>query len=212
MAGALIVAPDLRDAVRIGALWCDVDAVAAPPGLDEALVEAARAARDATGADVAAARALYKAIGLDPTHTRPSSEALLRRVRKGGGLPRISPLVDVANWCSLECQLPYGLYDADRIVPPVTLRLGAPGDAYAGIRKDEVHLHGRYALFDAAGPFGNPSSDSARTMVTAATRRVMAVVFAPATVAAARMTAILDLTAARFAAFAGGRETARLGH
>jgi DNA/RNA-binding domain of Phe-tRNA-synthetase-like protein len=49
-------------------------------------------------------------------------------------------------------------------------------------------------------------------MVTAATRRVMAVVFAPASVTAARMTAILDLTAARFAAFAGGRETARLGH
>ncbi len=207
-----MVAADLRGAVRLGVLWCDADAGSAAPGLDEALAEAARAARDTGGADVAAARALYKAIGLDPTRTRPSSEALLRRVRKGGELPRINTLVDVANWCSLECQLPYGLYDADRVVPPVTLRLGAPGDAYAGIRKDDVHLHGRYALFDAAGPFGNPSSDSARTMVTAATRRVMAVVFAPPAVTAARMGAILDLTAARYAAFAGGRETARWMH
>ena len=29
------------------------------------------------------ARTLYKALGIDPTKTRPSSEALLRRVRRG---------------------------------------------------------------------------------------------------------------------------------
>ena len=50
-------------------------------------------------------------IGIDPTKTRPSSEALLRRVRKGDHLPRINTLVDICNWCSLEFQLPYGLYD-----------------------------------------------------------------------------------------------------
>src|SRR4029450_7696536 len=33
-------------------------------------------------------RALYRAIGLDPTKTRPSSEALLRRGGGGGGAPR----------------------------------------------------------------------------------------------------------------------------
>ena len=70
----------------------------------------------AESADVTAAvRTMYKRVGLDPTKTRPSSEALLRRVRKGDELPRINSLVDVINWCSLESQLPFGLYDRDQI-------------------------------------------------------------------------------------------------
>ena len=54
---------------------------------------------------------MYRRFGVDPTKTRPSSEALLRRVRKGDALPRVNNLVDVINWCSLESQLPFGLYD-----------------------------------------------------------------------------------------------------
>ena len=76
---------------------------------------------------------MYRRIGLDPTKTRPSSEALLRRVRKGDGLPRINSLVDICNWCSLEFQLPYGLYDLAAIEPPIDLRLGADGEEYEGI-------------------------------------------------------------------------------
>ena len=58
---------------------------------------------------------MYKRVGIDPTRRRPSSEALLRRVRKGEPLPRINAMVDVCNWCSLESQLPFGLYDASHI-------------------------------------------------------------------------------------------------
>jgi hypothetical protein len=55
---------------------------------------------------------------IDPTKTRPSNEALLRRVRKGDAIPRIKSAVDVINWCSLEFQLPYGLYDSSRFQGP----------------------------------------------------------------------------------------------
>ena len=123
---------------------------------------------------------MYKAVGIDPTRTRPSSEALLRRVKRGDSLPRINRLVDLVNWTSLETQLPFGAYDADRVTGEVTLRLGREGEEYAGIRKDVVHVAGRLTLSDAEGPFGNPTSDSARTMVTSATRRVLVVVFVPA--------------------------------
>ena len=51
-------------------------------------------------------------------------------------------LVDVCNWCSLEFQLPYGLYDLSRVEGAVTLRLGNEGESYPGIRKDEVHVGG----------------------------------------------------------------------
>jgi DNA/RNA-binding domain of Phe-tRNA-synthetase-like protein len=209
----LIVAPELCAFVRVGVIWCDVRRVVEHDScLDEPLEDAARAARESTSADTAASRSLYKVIGIDPTRTRPSSEALLRRVRKGQGLPRVNTVVDVGNWCSLEFQLSYGLYDAEHITPPVTMRTGGPGDEYAGIRKDVVHLAGRFALFDATGPFGNPTSDSARTMVTTVTRHVMVVVYAPVSVTVSRMTRVLDTTADRLTRFADGRESARWVH
>jgi DNA/RNA-binding domain of Phe-tRNA-synthetase-like protein len=174
--------------------------------LDEPLRAAAARSRTAGDApDVTAAvRTMYKRVGLDPTKTRPSSEALLRRVRRGDELPRVNSLVDVVNWCSLESQLPFGLYDRDHISGDVTLRLGRPGEEYAGIRKDVVHVAGRLTLADAIGPFGNPTSDSVRTMVTPATTRALVVVFAPPALAGAASKA-LEITRARIEQYCGGR-------
>jgi DNA/RNA-binding domain of Phe-tRNA-synthetase-like protein len=152
---------------------------------------------------------MYKRVGLDPTKTRPSSEALLRRVRKGDSLPRINSLVDVCNWCSLEFQLPYGLYDASHVEGDVELRLGRDGESYPGIRKDDVNVGGRLTLADARGAFGNPTSDSARTMVTTATVSAIVVVFAPAEMEPRRLVHALDQTVARMIEFSGCRETAR---
>jgi len=131
-------------------------------------------------AGLAPARDLYRAFGLDPTRTRPSCEALLRRVLQGKGLPRILNAVDLCNLCSLQFLLPIGLYDAGRVRGPVSLRRGLPGEAYQGIRKDSVHLEGRPVLADEDGPFGNPTSDSLRTAMTPATRSLVMVIFAPA--------------------------------
>ena len=63
---------------------------------------ATQAARAGTVGDVARARALYRRFGVDPTRVRPSSEALLRRLKKGDPLPRINSLVDVANAMSVQ--------------------------------------------------------------------------------------------------------------
>lgn len=129
---------------------------------------------------LAAARDLYRAFRIDPTRTRPSSEALLRRVLQGKPLPRISNAVDLCNLLSLRFLLPLGLYDAARIVPPVALRRGGTAESYAGIRKDAVNVEERPVLADAEGPFGNPTSDSLRTAVTPFTRSLWLVIFAPA--------------------------------
>lgn len=174
------------------------------PRLDAPLAQSESHVRAHPPEESQAVRAMYRRIGLDPTKTRPSSEALLRRVRKGGQLPRINTLVDVCNWCSLEFQLPYGLYELRALVPPITLRLGAEGESYAGIRKDVVNVAARLTLADAEGPFGNPTSDSARTMVTESTTGVLAVIFAPASTSPERLRAVLDETARRIVEFAGG--------
>jgi len=171
--------------------------------MDEPLRAAAAAARASVESAelTAAVRTMYKRIGLDPTKTRPSSEALLRRVRRGDELPRVNSLVDIINWCSLESQLPFGLYDFDRIEGPFTLRLGHPGEEYAGIRKDVVHVAGRLTLVDDAGPFGNPTSDSARTMVTTATTRALVVIFAPSSIPEAAVARVLARTQERIAEY-----------
>lgn len=198
------VAPGLAAIVRPAS--CEVGPVTVielAAALDEPLRAAAARMRVATeSADITAAvRTMYKRVGLDPTKTRPSSEALLRRVRRGDELPRINSLVDVINWCSLESQLPFGLYDLSRIGGEITLRLGNPGEEYAGIRKDSVHVAGRLTLADELGPFGNPTSDSARTMVTAATTRAFVVIFVPASLPEPVGTRALEITAARIARY-----------
>jgi DNA/RNA-binding domain of Phe-tRNA-synthetase-like protein len=204
------LAPDLSSIVRAGVIWLDdATVVERDSRLDGPLAAAEAAVRAHPPADIAAVRTMYKRVGLDPTKTRPSSEALLRRVRKGDSLPRINSMVDVCNWCSLECQLPYGLYDAAHIEGDVELRIGRPGESYPGIRKDAVHVDGRIALADRLGPFGNPTSDSARTMVTTATTQAMLVVFAPTEVDAKHLARVLDATSRRMTEFTGCRESGR---
>lgn len=200
------VAPSVRGIVgAVAVVMAPVTVRAGDAGLDDALAHAAEVARGATDRPdiVAAVRAMYRRVGIDPTKTRPSSEALLRRVRRGDPLPRINTAVDVINWCSLESHLPFGLYDRAAIRGGMTLRLGAPGEAYAGIRKDVVHVEGRLTLADAQGPFGNPTSDSARTMVTPATSSLVVVIFAPADVAPADVQRALVATEARLRQYAG---------
>ena len=200
------ISPDLALVIQPGVLWLEgATVVERDPRLNAPLAAAESAVRMNPPAETTAVRTMYKRVGLDPTKTRPSSEALLRRVRKGDPLPRINSMVDVCNWCSLEFQLPYGLYDAARIEGDVELRLGRPGELYAGIRKDDVHVGGRIALADAIGPFGNPTSDSARTMVTTATGTALLVVFAPRELAAKQLSRVLELTGARMTEFTGCR-------
>src|SRR6476660_7588524 len=205
------VSADLAGIVRPGVLWLEgATVVARDPRMDIPLAAAEAAVRANPSLEVTSVRTMYKRVGLDPPKTRPSSEALLRRVRKGDPLPRINSMVDVCNWCSFEFQLPYGLYDAARIQGDVTLRIGREGESYPGIRKDDVHVNGRIALIDAMGPFGNPTSDSARTMVTAETTRGLLVVFAPREVDSARLTRVMDVTSQRMQQFTGCRESGRL--
>ena len=117
------LAPDLAGIVCPGVIWLDgATVVDREPRLNAPLAAAEAAVRMHPPEEIAAVRTMYKRVGLDPTKTRPSSEALLRRVRRGDSLPRINSMVDVCNWCSLEFQLPYGLYDASRI--DAGLRIG----------------------------------------------------------------------------------------
>ena len=207
----------LQGRVRLGVVALEgVEVRASDPALDAEVDRycaelAARygGGRSAEVPGAADARTLYKALGLDPTKTRPSNEALLRRALKGQTLYRISTLVDALNLSSLQEQLPFGLYDLDKLTPPVTLRLGDPGEGYEGIRKAVVHVEGRPVQVDAQGPFGNPTSDSARTMIRLETGRALVTCYAPIACRPDRMSGVLDRTRDTLVRVCGGTESDR---
>jgi DNA/RNA-binding domain of Phe-tRNA-synthetase-like protein len=146
------------------------------------VARATQAARSGAVGDAARARALYRRFGVDPTRVRPSSEALLRRLKKGEPLPRVNSLVDVANAMSVQLQVPVGLYDmAKANGEELSIRLGVEGEGYTGIRKEHVNVAGRLCVADAEGPLGNLSADSARTMITTDTERAVWIYFLPVT-------------------------------
>jgi DNA/RNA-binding domain of Phe-tRNA-synthetase-like protein len=147
--------------------------------------------------ELQAARELYRRTGEDPTKTRPSSEALLRRALRGQPLPRVNSLVDLCNLCSLEFFLPIGLYDLDQVRGEVVVRLGRPGEAYESLGKGLLRAEGRLVVCDADGPIGSPTNDSLRTAITLQTRRALAVIFGPGSYPAARMAAHAERLGAR---------------
>ena len=81
---------------------------------------------------------------------------------------------------SVQLQVPVGLYDLDKVNgDELVLRLGADGETYVGIGKERVNVAGRICVADAEGPCGNPSADSARTMITTQTERAAWIYFLP---------------------------------
>ena len=202
----------LTGRVRLGLL--ELEGVSVQPSAPALAAEIAAAASElrtrhagAKSGDVPGtedARTLYKALGIDPTKTRPSSEALLRRVLKGESLYVVNTLVDAVNLVSLKVQLPFGLYDAAKLEPPITLRKGLSGESYEGIRKGPVHVEDRPVLADAKGAFGNPTSDSLRTCITLETQAALVVVYAPAVSRDARLAQVLELTRETVVRHCGG--------
>jgi len=154
---------------------------------------------------VQTARALFRLLGIDPTKTRPSSEALLRRSLKGKSLYHINTLVDVGNWCSLDFLLPLGLYDTDTIAGDVVLRQGNDGESYQGIADKTVNVAGRYCLADEQGPFGSPVTDSLRTSITLNTTRAVMILFAPPDYDADTLVDHAQTAADRIVEICGGR-------
>ena len=101
-------------------------------------------------------------------------------MQKGEALPRINSLVDVANALSVQLQVPVGLYDLEKVKgEELVIRLGNEGESYEGIGKERVNVAGRICVADADGPIGNPSADSARTMITTDTERAAWIYFLP---------------------------------
>jgi len=109
---------------------------------DALLAEAEASARKALAGGipeqlepVGAWRHAYQAFGAKPKRTRPSVEALLRRI--DAGLPRIDRLTDVYNAMSVRHLLPVGGEDLDRYAGPARLVRATGDEPFDTVRDGE---------------------------------------------------------------------------
>lgn len=82
-----------------------------PPWFERARQRLAQGQQESDLPEISAWRRTYAQMGLKPTQYRSAGEALLRRFRKEGDLPRLHPLVDLCNAISLAFALPVAVFD-----------------------------------------------------------------------------------------------------
>lgn len=116
-------------------------------------------------------------MGKEPSRYRLSAEALARRVLSGKGLYKVCNVVDLLNLISLETGYSIGGYDADQIQGEIRLGKGQKDEAYQAIGRGALNIENLPVCRDALGAFGNPTSDSVRTMVQANTKNFLMIFF-----------------------------------
>jgi DNA/RNA-binding domain of Phe-tRNA-synthetase-like protein len=102
--------------------------------------------------EVAAWRRVYSQMGLKPTKYRSASEALLRRFKREGDLPRLHPLVDLCNAVSLAYALPVAVFDLERVEQFIEVRPASGTEQYLSFQEQIEHPEAEEIVFaDAAG-------------------------------------------------------------
>ncbi len=102
--------------------------------------------------EIQAWRRAFTRMGLKPTQYRCASEALLRRFRKEGTLPRLHPLVDVCNAVSLAFAIPVAVFDVSKISGGLQVRHAAGDEQYLTFSGETEHPSPREVIFaDQAG-------------------------------------------------------------
>jgi len=127
---------------------------------------------------VRAYRDFYWKLGIDPTKTRPSGEALLRRVLHGNELPTISTVVDAYNLTSMKTIIPISGFDKEKLNPPFDARFAKDGETFIGIgmTKPTTLTDNMLVLADKKRVLCiYPHLDSDHTKITEQTRNVLVV-------------------------------------
>jgi DNA/RNA-binding domain of Phe-tRNA-synthetase-like protein len=121
-----------------------------------------------------------KRMNTDPSRYRVSSDALRRRILQNKGLYFVNSGVDVNNFCSLQFELPFGLYDLGSIRGhEITYRLGSSNETYETLNGKTGSTENKPVVFDSTGPFGSPIVDSIRTKTTEQTKRLLQLIYFP---------------------------------
>lgn len=120
-------------------------------------------------------RDFFWSVGIDPTKTRPASEALVRRILAGKPLPMINTVVDTYNLASASSGVPIAAFDADLLNGELSLRFARKGEEFLGIGMNTpIQLkENQVVMTDAAAIIAiYPYRDSDATKVTTSTKNI----------------------------------------
>lgn len=81
-------------------------------------------------------RKAFASMGIKPTQFRCAAEALLRRLRKEGDLPRLHPLVDLCNAVSVAYGVPIATFDVDRVDSNLAVRPASGSELHIELSGD----------------------------------------------------------------------------
>ncbi len=93
----------------------------------------------------------FSTMGLKPTQYRCAAEALQRRLRKEGHLPRLHPLVDLCNALSVAWALPVAVLDIDGIEGDLTVRTATGSEEHLEFSGAVEHPEPGEVVFADAG-------------------------------------------------------------
>ncbi len=82
-------------------------------------------------------RRIHDQIGAYPDNSPPAVENLYIRGVFQGKLPTINSVVDACNLVSVMSQLPLGVFDSDKIIGDITLRLAKKGESFKPLGKNK---------------------------------------------------------------------------
>ena len=173
---------EILDYVQLGILEYEVDVVAEDEKLNHYFETCLKRLENLTMEEINHIQAIqdtreaYKKLGKSPSKYRNASEAMLRRIAKKKGLYRVNNVVDINNIMSITTGYSIGSYDLDKLHGNVYFdKSGAC--TYKGIGKEQVNIENLPVLSDEISFFGNPTSDSERSMVKEGRHRIMTVIY-----------------------------------
>jgi DNA/RNA-binding domain of Phe-tRNA-synthetase-like protein len=184
------------------------------PGLEALKLEIIREIRSRYSLDTVkddpmfrAYRDFFWSVGVDPTKTRPASEALVRRILSGGKLPRINTAVDAYNLASVRSGIPIAAFNADTLDGDLTLRFAGDGELFLGIgmEKPVVLQKNQVIMTDKKQIIAiYPYRDSDTTKVTLETRNIRIITCGVPKIGREKLIEVYDLCAGYLEEYAGG--------
>ncbi|MFE3850806.1 B3/4 domain-containing protein [Streptomyces griseorubiginosus] len=165
--------------------------------LEARLADGSWAPADENHPRIEAWHAVYRAFGTNPRRSRPSVDALGRRLAKKGTLPRINPAVDSYNAVSVRHGLPAGAFDLAQVTGDVEIRYADGSESFTPLGETgtvEIPKPGEVIYTDTTDVLTRHWNhrDAHRTRVTEDSTRVA---FVLETVAATRDEDLLKIAA-----------------
>lgn len=115
----------------------------------------------------------YKVLKKDPSHTRPASEALIRRIIKNGSLYRLGDIIDIGNIISCYTLKSVCVCDYDEIVGDILITKGNCNESFLGINRGMINACNLVVYKDDISIFGSTTSDTLRTSVKEKTKNIL---------------------------------------